>query len=339
LHIPGVGTFYLLEYIGRKLVTVGILILFTIINCFSVQQSSWIQRFLTGLKIGSILFAIFFIFMYSSENHLSLSFQRESNYNLLGWPGFVAALAGAFWCYDGWNNVTFVAGEIKQPEKVISKSLLTGLLICTLIYVLFNLALFYVLPFETIQSSPFVAATALESVFGSMGGLLMAGIVIVSVLGAVNGNILSCSRVTYSFAKDHSILNKIGEIHPKYKTPFYAIIANTLWAIVLIMSGSFDQLTDILIFVSWIFYGLSAMGVIMLRIKNPSQPRPYKVPGYPWVPLVFILFTFFYLATTIYSDVYSYQQGIQPVVKCFVGGILVFFGLPLYFYSSRRLGK
>lgn len=333
-HLPGVGTFYILEMFGRKILTIGVIIFFTIFNCYSTQQSSWIQRFLTGLKLGSIFCAILFLFLFSQNNFI-VQPQAPLLESSLGWSGFIAALAGAFWCFDGWNNLSFVAGEIKDPNKSIAKSLLFGLLVCTVIYLLFNTVLFYVLPFNEIQQSEFVAATAMEYVFGNTGGLVISFIVIISVLGAVNGNVFACSRVTYSFAVDHRFISGIGTIHPRYQTPFKAIIVNSVWACLFVLSGSFDQLTDILIFVSWIFYGLSAAGVIMLRYKNPQLERPFKVPCFPYLSGLFVVFTGFYLYTTIYNDYINYMNGSQPVLKCIVGLLLILAGVPLYLISKK----
>ncbi|MBK8954815.1 MAG: amino acid permease [Saprospiraceae bacterium] len=332
ISIPGLGKFFILEHFGRKLMTILIMLLFTCVNVFSVNESARLQRWLTWSKLFILFGLMACLFIFGSDAAPQDPLLQASNLSIIG---CVAALAGIFWCFDGWNNVSFIAGEIVNPEKVIAKSLLIGISICCGVYLLFNLAIFYVLPLPAIQSSNFVAALAAEVVFPKWGGLILSSIVLLSVLSAVNGNILSCSRVSFSFFQDYPVSSKLTNVRLDSMSPSGALWANTIWASVLVLIGSFDMLTDLLIFVSWFFYGMSAAGVIWLRVKMPEASRPYRVPWYPWLPLGFIAFTFFYLIMTIYADVSAYTQGQQAQIKCLLGFILVIAGLPVYFWKKR----
>jgi APA family basic amino acid/polyamine antiporter len=191
----------------------------------------------------------------------------------VGWAlaaACMAALSGAFWGYDGWNNITFVSGEIKDPQRNIPLSLLAGLLICTLVYVSLNAAFIYILSPSAMAASSWVASDAARLMGGMAGAAIITGMVVVSTLGATNGNILSTARVTYALGAANSLFAWAGKVHPRFYTPGNALWLNAIWAILLICSGSFDILTDMLVFVSWFFYGMSALGVIILRIRMPN---------------------------------------------------------------------
>ena len=247
----------------------------------------------------------------------------------------IAATSGAFWGYDGWNNITFVAGEIKDPQKNIPKSLLFGLLITIVIYGLINLAYTFVLPIDQIASSSFVASDAARQVFGLAAGGLIAVLVIVSTFGTTNGNILATARVSFAMAREKRFFRWASTVHPKFKTPGHALVLHAIWTSMLVLSGSFDMLTNMLVFVSWLFYGLSAVGIFILRKKMPLAERPYKVWGYPFVPALFILITFLFLVLTLTNDISNYVSGISPLINSLFGLLLTALGIPLYFYFKR----
>jgi len=334
IFIPGLGKFFILEHFGRKLMTILIMFFFTCINVLSVNESAKLQRWLTGSKLLILFGLMLTLFLFGTHDKPQDPLLDQPNLTIIG---CISALAGIFWCFDGWNNVSFIAGEILNPGKTIAKSLLIGLTICCSVYFLFNLAIFHALPLHTIQSSDFVAALAAENVFPGWGGLIVSVIVLISVLSAVNGNIFSCSRVSYSFFKDYPLTSKLTTVRSGSWSPSGALWANTIWASILVLIGSFDMLTDLLIFVSWFYYGMSALGVLRLRQKMPQAMRPYQVPLYPWIPLCFITFSFFYLVLTVYADVTAYTQGHQSNIKCLLGCILVLAGLPLYLWKTRKV--
>jgi len=337
LHIPFIGNFYPLQQIGVKLVTVLVVLILTYISYRSVQYGGRLQRLLTALKalailvlIGSILFS-----GKGSWNH----FAEVPETTVGGWESvllFMAALSGAFWAYDGWNNISFVAGEIKEPQKNIPQSLLIGLGFCILVYLMLNLAFVYLMPVSVLAASSFVASDAATIAWGPAGGICITIMVMLFVLGTTNANILATARVTYAMGVNNRLLSWAGKVQPRYHTPGNALWLNAIWTIILIFSGSFDMLTDMLIFVTWFFYGMSALGVFVLRKKLKDTPRAYKVWGYPFVPLFFVLFTGFFLGSTLYNDINNYLNGQSPVINSVLGTLITLTGLPVYYLSRRK---
>ncbi len=337
LHIPFIGTIFPVQQIGVKLLTVLIICLFTWINYRSVKMGAGVQRLLTALKLAAIFILIAGIFLSgkgNSENLFTNLVNAPTGTSLI--TAFMAASAGAFWAYDGWNNITFIAGEIKHPQKDIPKSLLLGLSVCILVYVLINLAFIYVLPIDQMAASSFIAADAATAVWGTVGAALIVLMVVFSTLGTTNANVLSTSRVTYAMGTENKWFALAAKVHPKFQTPGNALLFNAVWAILLIFSGSFNMLTDMLIFVSWLFYGMSALGIFILRYKMKEVERPYKVWGYPFVPAVFVLFTAFFLVSTVYTDVKNYQSGAAPIINSLFGLLIASAGIPVYLLSRRK---
>ncbi len=340
LHIPFVGDFYPLENFGIKLLTIFLIVLLTTINYFSVKTGGVLQRILTSLKVIAIIILIGGLLLSGKGSIANIST------NSLSMPAgmalvsaYMAAIAGAFWAYDGWNNITFIAGEIKNPQKVIPKSLFVGLSFCIIVYALVNLAYVYVLPVDKLSVSPFVASDAAAAVWGTMGAIVIALIVALSTFGAANANVLATSRVTFAMGEENRWFAFAGKVQPKYNTPGNALLLNAFWTCVLILSGSFDMLTDMLIFISWFFYGMSALGVFILRKKMKTILRSYKVWGYPMVPLIFVAFVAFFLCSTLYTDIVNYKNGTTPVINSVLGIIITCTGIPVYFFSKKKKGK
>ncbi|MBN8836653.1 MAG: amino acid permease [Sphingobacteriia bacterium] len=337
LHIPLIGNFMPLDNIGLKLVTMLLVMVLTLINYRSVQYGAGLQRWLTSLKIIAMLLLVGGI-GFSGKGNMHFFTQNSSTMpvGLSLISAYMAAIAGAFWAYDGWNNISFVAGEVQNPQKNIPKSLIIGLLLCISIYALINTVYIYVLPIQQMASSSFVASDAATKVWGIGGGAMIALLVILSTVGTANANILATARVTYTMGKENSLFAWAGKEQNKYNTPGNALLLNACWSVVLILSGSFDMLTDMLIFVSWFFYGMSALGVFILRKKYAQKERPYKVWGYPLVPVIFIVFTLFFLVVTVYTDIKGYRAGHTQIINSFWGIAITLTGLPLYFLFRKK---
>jgi basic amino acid/polyamine antiporter, APA family len=337
LKIPFIGTIFPLQNLGVKTVTIFIVMFLTLINYRSTKSGGNIQVIFTFLKIFAIAFIIFGLLFSGSGSLENLT--RDSSLvqpqGLAFVGAIVAALSGAFWGYDGWNNITFVAGEIKNPQRNIPRSLAFGLLLCIVIYALVSAAYVYVLPIDLVANSALVASDAALIVFGAFGAGLIAIMVLISTFGTTNGNILATARVSFAMAQDGNFFSSVGKVHPRFKTPGNALLLHGIYTSVLVLSGSFDMLTDMLIFVSWLFYGMSAAGIFVLRNKMPHAPRPYKVWGYPIVPALFILFTAFFLTTTLITDVSRYMSGETPIINSLLGLLLTALGIPLYWYFRK----
>ena len=237
---------------------------------------------------------------------------------------FGLALAGAFWAYDGWINVTYVSGEVKNPQHNVPKALFLGTLIVIGVYVLINLAYLYVIPVEEMQHSELVAATAAEKIFGFAGASIISIAVIISAFGALNGSILSTARVPYAMGRSGLFFKSLGKVHPKYATPHLSLLLLSFWSSMLVMSGSFDTISNYVVFAAWLFYMLGAYGVVILRKKMPDAHRPYKTWGYPYTTYGFIIFSLLFLMNTLISDTKNAMMGIY----------LILLGLPIYFYHK-----
>jgi APA family basic amino acid/polyamine antiporter len=254
---------------------------------------------------------------------------------LLMVSAIAAAMQGAFWAYDGWNKLTYIAGEIKEPQKTIPRGLFLGMIIVTVVYLLINLAYSYVLPIDVMAGSKLVAADVAERCFKG-GGRWIAAAVMISTFGTANATLLASARVYFSMARRNVFPRFLGVAHPLFHTPGASLIVQGLWSSLLVFSGTFDTLTDTLIFVSWVFYAAGAYGVFVLRRKHPNAERPYKVPGYPYVPWIFIAFATIYLGFTVYNDIDGYQKAVAAgkpgIINSAFGTALVLVGAPIYVF-------
>jgi len=335
LYLPGVGKIFPLENIGVKSLTILLIWLLTLVNYRSTRSGDHVQVIFSFLKIAAMVFLVAGIFIFGKGSFSNFSHPASHT----GWSlilAMVAATSGAFWGYDGWNNITFMAGEIKNPQRNLPIGLMMGLLIVISIYILLTLAYSYALPITIISSSSLVAADAASSSFGFGAGALIALMVMVSTFGCTSGNILATARVTFAMAREKMFFTAIGNVHPNFKTPGNALLLHGFWTSLLILSGSFDMLTDMLVFVSWLFYGLGAVGVIVLRKKLPNAERPYKTWGYPYVPIIFIAMASLFLILTLYNDIKNYRDGTSPFINSVFGLVLASMGIPFYFYFRKK---
>lgn len=336
--IPYIGRFYLLENIGVKGLAVLLIIIFTWINARSLKTGGAVQVFFSGIKVLALIFLVGAIFASGKGNVLNLtttstSFDRSYWHQL---TAFVAATTGALAAYDGWNNLGFISGEIKNPQKNIPRGLILGLGICILLYVLTTEAYLYMLPVDVMKNSSLVASDALYKVMGVGGGGLVAALVLLSTAGATNSNILPCSRVVFAMSEEKNFFEFAGKVNPKYHTPSNALWFQAAWATILILIGSFDMLMDMFVFITWIFYAFAAYGIFILRKKMPDAPRPYKLKGYPVLPIIFILFSTLYIAITLYNDINSYLDGKSRIINSVFGLLLTAIGIPLYWYFRKK---
>jgi len=334
-----IGDIFPLQNFGVKMVAFLIIAGLTVVNYISVRSGNAIQFIATVLKVLAIIILIFGI-LFSGAGSAKNFVTNAPGFHLSGWSligGLMAATTGAFACYDGWVNINSVAGEIKNPEKNLTKSLIAGLFICIAVYVLINLAYIYVLPLDIMSKSPLVASDATTKALGIAGGGIIALLIIVSSFGATNINLLSNARVVFAMGTDGNFFTWAGKVQPRFQTPGNSVILIGTWSIVLVFSGSFDILADMFVFMSWVFYGLTAVGIFILRKKFPDVKRPYKVFGYPVVPLIFIIFTIFYLAVILYNDIENYLSGKSPIINSVFGILLTVIGIPLYWYLRRGI--
>jgi APA family basic amino acid/polyamine antiporter len=337
-HIPFIGNLFPLDDFGAKSLTILLIVFLTYINYRSIKNSNKLQVIFTAAKIAALLFLIFAIFASGKGNPVHF-FQHSSNYSLSGFPlavAFIAATSGAFAAYDGWGNLASVAGEIINPGRNIARSFIIGMIICMGIYVVVNIAYLFVMNVHAMATSKLVAANALEISVGSVAASLISAMIMISCFGATSANVMACPRITFAMAKDGYFFSWAGRIHPRFETPGNALWLHAIWSALLVISGSFDMLTDMFVFVSWIFYAVIAIGLFILRKKMKHTIRPYKVWGYPVVPALFILFTISYLCLTVYNDVKNYVEGRSPLIHSLFGLGLTLTGVPFYFYFRKK---
>jgi APA family basic amino acid/polyamine antiporter len=341
-HLPFIGDVTPLREIGTKGVAAALIALLTVVNFLGVRFGGLVQNVFTVAKVAALLLLVLGAFLLPTGGSVANLTTPSATLHLSGlalFAGIAAALQGAFWAYDGWNKITYVAGEVKQPQRNIPLGLLWGMLGVTVIYVVVNVAYAYVLPVDAMAKSKLVAADVAERIFAG-GGRWVAAAVMISTFGTVNAIILATARVYYSMARDGAFPKIMGGLHPRFHTPGGSLWVQGVWSILLLFSGTFDTLTDTLIFVSWIFYAAGAYGVFVLRRREPDAPRPYRVPGYPVVPWVFILFSLLYLGFTIYNDLVGYRAAVAAgkpaLINSAFGLALVLVGTPVYFFYRGR---
>jgi basic amino acid/polyamine antiporter, APA family len=242
-------------------------------------------------------------------------------------------MLAALWAYDGWNNMPMAAGEVKDPGRNVPRALIGGMVAVMAIYCAANLAYFYALPWVEVLTSNStahrdalpIATKAAQTAFGDGGGKLMSIAFVVSALGALNGATLTGARVPFAMARDGLFPARAGVLDPRTRVPVAAVLMQASWASVLAASGTYDQLTDYVVFASWIFYGLVTSAVFVLRFRAPELPRPYRTFAYPVVPLVFVLVAAWLVVNTL----------VNRPVESVAGLVLIAVGMPVYWYFHR----
>ena len=336
--IPFIGRFYLLENIGVKAIAVLLILIFSWVNVRSVKAGGAVQVFFSILKVVALLFLVFAIF-FSGKGHVINLSKTSPAFDRSFWhqfTAFIAATTGALAAYDGWNNLGFIGGEIKHPQKNIPRGLIIGLLTCMLLYILTTEAYLYMMPVDVMKHSTLVASDALYIIMGLGGGGLIAVLVLISTAGATNSNILPCSRVIFAMSEEKNFFRFAGRVHPKYHTPANALWFQAAWGAALVLIGSFDMLMDMFVFITWIFYGFAAYGIFILRKKMPERKPGYRLKGYPVLPVIFILFSTLYVVMTLYNDINDYIAGRSQIIVSVFGLVLVAIGIPLFWYFRRR---
>ncbi len=341
-RLPFIGDVTPFKELGTKGLAAAVIILLTVVNYLGVKFGGIVQDIFTIAKVAAMVLLMLGAFLPPTGGTVSNLTTPSATIQLGGLAmvaGMAAALQGAFWAYDGWNKITYIAGEVKNPLRDIPLGLFWGMLIVTGIYVLMNVAYAYVLPIDDMAKSKLVAADVAERISPG-GGRWIALAVMISTFGAANAIILATARVYFSMAQRNVFPRFLGRVHPRFHTPAASLVVQGIWSALLLLSGTFDTLTDTLIFVSWIFYAAGAYGVFILRRKMPDAPRPYKVPGYPVVPWVFVVFSVIYLGFTVYNDIGLYRaavaEGRPTLINSVFGVALVLVGTPAYFFYRRR---
>ena len=318
--------FFPITDVSIKGIAVATIVLLTIINILDVKSGARFQNVFTISKLGAIFGIIILglVMEGGSNQNLSPFFSDQSFTELVGPLGL--AMVSVLWTFDGWIFITYVAGEVKNPGRNIPLSLIFCMLIVVTIYLLLNYVLIYTLGFTGMNGSDLVVSDAASVFLGNKGAAIVTLIILISLIGANNGFVLTSARINYAMAKDKLFFYQASQIHPRFKSPANALIIQCVWASLLTFTGTFNQLITYIIFASWIFYGMSAGAVIILRNKKPDMERPYKTPVYPWIPIIFILFAIFLTINTI----------IEAPRDAAIGAGIILAGLPMYYYWKKN---
>jgi APA family basic amino acid/polyamine antiporter len=314
---PGGG---LLELRYGQLFAMALILALGGLNHFGVKLGGTVQVAVTGVKVA-LIFSIIVAGLAFGKAHGLQAAPTVSP----AIAGFFAALVAALWAYDGWNNVGMVASEVRDPQRNLPRALVFGTSAVIAIYLLANAAYFHVLTAAEVGSSPRVASEMMRRILGDPGAAGVSIAAMISIFAALNGSILTGSRVPYAAARDGLFFKAVGRVDVKYHTPSVSIMVLSAWAALLVLSGRYEQLFTYVIFASWILYGMTAAAVIVLRRKRPDLPRPYRTWGYPWVPGVFVLVALALVLSTLLDSPRESLMGIGLIVL----------GLPFYFYWKK----
>jgi basic amino acid/polyamine antiporter, APA family len=315
-----------LEVRYGQLFAMAVILCLAWLNYFGVKVGGNVQVAVTVVKVALIA-AIVIIglgFSHGTVGNFSSSIAAAG-----GFTGFFAALVAALWAYDGWNNVSMVASEIKNPARNLPLALIGGMLLIIVVYLAANAAYFYVLPAQSVASSDRVASEMMRRILGAPGAGAVSIAAMISIFAALNGSILTGSRVPYAMARDGLFFRSVAYVHPRHRTPGVSIFAVSIWGAVLLLSGQYDNLYRLVIFSSWILYALAAAAVIVLRVKQPDLPRPYRVLAYPVVPILFVCVAFVLLGSTL----------VKSPRESILGLLLIVAGIPFYYYWKRTAAK
>jgi APA family basic amino acid/polyamine antiporter len=311
------GQFATLAPWHKKVIAVLLLSVMALLNVFSTRRSATVQNVATVVKVGAILVMSVLLFTLGSAPSGSAGVVAPTGSIF---ATFGAATIAVLWAYEGWQYVTFSAGEAVNPQKAIPRAIILGTLALVAIYMTANLAYLAALGPERVAASDRVAGEAVAQVLGPGAGRIIAAAIIVSMFGAAHSVVITAPRVFYSMARDGVFFRRLAEVHSRFGTPALAILTSCAWAGVLAATGTFEQLLTYVIFVGWIFYALGAAAVIVFRVRRPHALRPFRVPGYPLTPLLFVLAAAFIVGNTIVT---------QPR-QAAIGLAVVLLGAPAY---------
>lgn len=318
---------YSLSY--GQIIAIIVIVLLTIFNYIGVGLGKTIQNIFTVIKIGMVLAFIALGLAVGKGAGGEFFFKPEGFSFSQIVVGTGMALVAVSWAFDGWNNVNFVAGEIKKPERNLPLALILGTLGITVLYLLVNIVYFQVLPLQAMIGVVKIAETATDSLFSGFAAGLVSAAIMISILGSLNGSILTGPRVYYAMAKDKLFFRRVASVHPRFQTPAFAIVIQCIWSCLLTLSGTFEQLITFVMVVSIMFWVAATASVFTLRKKYPDLPRPYKTWGYPVVPIIFIMTSSGILVNTM----------IERPVESLAGLGITMIGMPVYYFWKMKIMK
>jgi APA family basic amino acid/polyamine antiporter len=317
-----------LDETGIKITAVVALIIVTVVNILRVRAAEVFTNFFTGLKLLGVAAVIIIGILWGKARVDLFSTDTAASSGSLV-AAFGLALIGVLWSYGGWQHATFVAGEARDAKRTVPRAMILGALVVSVVYLLTNVAYLFMLPVDAIAASNSLAADAVSTIL-PFGGILIALLIAISTFGTLGIYTLSAPRIYYAMSRDGLFFKKLAWVHPRYRTPVYAILVQSAWAVVLLLFwGTFEDLITYVVFTDWIFFGLTAVGIFIFRRKLKDHPRPYKTLGYPVVPLIFISITFLFVLNSL----------VERPLHAWAGLILMALALPVFFTFKMRRKK
>lgn len=318
-----------------KPIAVLMIAIVTAVNVWGTRKSSDLQNWTTLIKALAVVVLSAVLLALGHHAHELPAALPATQHGSALFSAFGLAMIAVLWAYEGWQFGTYSAGEVIDPQKSFPRAFLVGSLLLVALYLVANVAYLIALGPTAATASDAIAATAASSVLGPWAGKFVALAILISVFSSTNSVILTAPRVFYAMANDNLFFKKLGEVHPRFGTPAAAVIALGAWSAVLACASKFADLASGAIFVGWIFYGLGAAAIFPLRRKSPNAKIPYRVPGYPFTPFLFVLAATAIVANAIILAFYD-PASFQHIV---VAIILFLLGLPAYAFWRRHAAQ
>ncbi len=314
-----------LSPVASKLVALASIAAVTLVNVLGTRQSSDLQNWTTLIKVVLLvgITAVLLILGRHSAEVASSLWPREGGGVV---SGFGLAMVTALWAYEGWQFVTYSAGEALNPRRDFPRALFWGALFLTILYVVADGGYLVALGPQVAANSDVIAAASMQAIVGPWAAKLVALTILISVFSGMNSVVLTAPRVFYAMARDGVFFRKLANVHPRFRTPATAVIALGVWSAALAMMGSFQKLIGYAMFVAWIFYGLGGASVFPLRRREAGVERPFRVPGYPWTPAVFVASAFALVVNVIVATPWDAAKGLA----------IVLLGCPVYWFFFRH---
>ena len=329
-HFSIGGVFFPFQDFGVKLTAIVLILLLTGLNITGLKSGAGASKAILLMVFTGLLVIVFFGLSHSGVKPANFMDVSDLTRGTVTLSSFYTAMLAAFWAYQGWVSVGFIGGEVKNPTKNIPKGIVMGVFVIIFIYLLVNVTYLTLLSIPQLEQihaagNQIAAVEAVRSFWGAGGVLFISLLILLTTLGCTNASILTGARPYFAMANERLFFPSIGKLN-KANVPSNSLLWQGVWASVLVLSGTFDQLTDMIIFAVFIFYGATSLGVFILRRKMPDAVRPYKVWGYPVVPAIFILFCIGLIFNTI----------IARPREAAIGMTLILAGIPVYLYLQRK---
>jgi basic amino acid/polyamine antiporter, APA family len=315
--------------LAYKLASVVMIAVVTAVNIRGVRQAATVQNWSTALKVGAIFALAIAGFVLGDGLHRPDTKVFTTPITVASLSAAGVGLLGVLWAYEGWQNVTNSAGEAADPQRTFARGIGLGTAALVVIYLTANAGYVAAVGPSGVAASDRIAADVVHALFGPAAAKLVTLVILVSIFSAANGLALTGPRMYFAMARDGVFFRSLAEVHPRFGTPALAVATSAVWAMVLALSGTFEQLFTYVVFASWIFAALAAGSLFVLRRRRPDLPRPFRVPGYPWTPALFIAAAGAVVVNTV----------IARPVQALIGLGIVATGLPAYFAWRNRFSK